>query len=813
MADLAFAPQHNMTAYLEKTENNAEFHQIVDFLTSSSIHHSLTVSPTIYASNIEQFWNSATSQTINDEKQIYAIVDGKTVSIDPPLPTGYTVGSREDMMEHNIELTDPVPKTPHNSPLSGGHTPGSDEGSMILKELIDLYTTLLQKVLDLENVKIAQAKEIGCLKKRVTKLEQRQSLRISGFHPLRAGTYKRRSLGRRKVSKHGRKNLNTIKTISTARPDISAARPEVSTAKPKTPPTAATLFDDEDVTIADTLVKIKNQKATEKGIAFKDVDDSTRPIRSITTLQPLPTIDPKDKGKGLLQEPEHVKKTKKKDQDQIKRDAKVSLKIEAHLDEEARTERERQEKASKATLAEMYDEVQAHIDAGHELVVRLTHEEQKKYTVEERSKLLAEFFKRRKKQLAKERAKSMSFEEIQKLYIKEQKCVDAFVPIGSEEDEKRIGNRKKRATCLSSKHKSPKKQKVNDQESEDNDKEHKKCLKVVLDDDKAIDYETLDLKSLIVDYESQVLGTNEAGDLHVYKLTRLDGSYRHFSTFSRMLEYLDRQDVLGLHKIIMERFLTNDPESYDLILWGDLNTLVESRKQTSFSGPKLYSATPFPKSKGISKIDESHALSKPVTSNSIPTPQESKVMKNDKVIAPGKFRINPFKTSREEKHNANTEVVCAMCKQCLITSNHDACMLKYVNDMNSGGKKQNPEVKKPKKVGSKERLASPTPSEPSITRRWSPTGRMFDCYLNLFMSALEMIMLKIKMSVCKVTSMQKELQKKDPQVKEYQVKYQDPRSQTCKRNFKRIPKNTRLQDSRRHKKDPQLNDHPLEGDY
>nr|GEY15936.1 hypothetical protein [Tanacetum cinerariifolium] len=81
MADLAFAPQHNMIAYLEKTKNNAAFHQIVDFLTSSSIHQSLTVSPTIYASNIEQFWNIATFQTINDEKQIHAIVYGKTVVI------------------------------------------------------------------------------------------------------------------------------------------------------------------------------------------------------------------------------------------------------------------------------------------------------------------------------------------------------------------------------------------------------------------------------------------------------------------------------------------------------------------------------------------------------------------------------------------------------------------------------------------------------------------------------------------------------------------------------------------------------------
>nr|GEW92474.1 Gag-Pol polyprotein [Tanacetum cinerariifolium] len=53
------------------------------------------------------------------------------------------------------------------------------------------------------------------------------------------------------------------------------------------------------------------------------------------------------------------------------------------------------------------------------------------------------------------------------------------------------------------------------------------------------------------------------------------------------------------------------------------------------------------------KVGETHALSKPVTSNSIPTPQGSKVMKTDKVIAPGMFRINPFKPSREEKHVPN----------------------------------------------------------------------------------------------------------------------------------------------------------------
>ncbi|GJW09490.1 retrovirus-related pol polyprotein from transposon TNT 1-94 [Tanacetum coccineum] len=242
------------------------------------------------------------------------------------------------------------------------------------------------------------------------------------------------------------------------------------------------------------------------------------------------------------------------------------------------------------------------------------------------------------------------------------------------------------------------------------------------------------------------------------------------------------------------------------------------------------------------KVDETNDLSKPVTSNSVPTPQESKIVKHDNVIAPGMFRINPFKPSREEKYvpnkvrasvrtnpitvsqphvvtkkdvnsdsnglsstgvdntaktrrpqprsntkndrvpsasksscnknkeveveehhrnlllsknkkhmsseckhvkldirNDKSEVVCAMCKQCLLTANHDVCMLNYVNAMNSRGKKQKahvsntenqkkqkPKVIKPKNVGSKERLASPKPSKPRFCLRWSPTGRFFD---------------------------------------------------------------------------------------
>nr|GEU31629.1 hypothetical protein [Tanacetum cinerariifolium] len=371
-------------------------------------------------------------------------------SSDPPLSTSNTIGSGEDRVEHEIELTDPVLQTPYASPLSGGYTPRSDKGSMTLKELMNLYTTLSHKDADTKVI-----------------VEDKDS---------------------------GEKGGSTAEIVSTARPDISAARPEVSTAELKTPPTTTTLFDDEDVIIVDTLVKMKSQKAKEKGVAFKDVDDSARPIRSITTLQPLLTIDPKDKGKGILQEPEH---------------------------------------ASKAALAGLYDEVQAQIDADHELATRLTMKN-KRSTQLKKGPKLAEFFERRKKQLAKERAEAIKSKPPIKTQLRNL-MMTYLKHTGSEEDEKRVGSRKKRAAG----------------------------------DDKAINYETLDVKSLIVNCESHVLGTMVAGDVHVYKLTRLDGSYKHFSTFSRMLEATERQDVLDLHKIVMERFPANDPKGYDLILWGD----------------------------------------------------------------------------------------------------------------------------------------------------------------------------------------------------------------------------------------------------
>ncbi|GKE33757.1 hypothetical protein Tco_1453079, partial [Tanacetum coccineum] len=61
MAVLESFPKYSMVAYLENTDGNAEFHEIIDFLTRSSIHYALTISPVISTMFVEQFWTSAKS--------------------------------------------------------------------------------------------------------------------------------------------------------------------------------------------------------------------------------------------------------------------------------------------------------------------------------------------------------------------------------------------------------------------------------------------------------------------------------------------------------------------------------------------------------------------------------------------------------------------------------------------------------------------------------------------------------------------------------------------------------------------------------
>ncbi|GKF19330.1 hypothetical protein Tco_0067968, partial [Tanacetum coccineum] len=191
----------------------------------------------------------------------------------------------------------------------------------LIQELMETSTLLTKKVLALEEAKTAQDKVITRLKLRVKRLEKKRKART--LQPMKRRPFQCRvessddDLDEKDVSKQGRTNDKTKpmfadndfdeldddmdnvegETVHTATTEVSivsapvtTAGIAISTAKPRTPPTTvATAFLDEDLTIAQTLVKMRSQKAKEKGIAFSDVEETLRLNISTTTLQPLPT--------------------------------------------------------------------------------------------------------------------------------------------------------------------------------------------------------------------------------------------------------------------------------------------------------------------------------------------------------------------------------------------------------------------------------------------------------------------------------------------------------------------------------------------
>ncbi|GJR97132.1 putative ribonuclease H-like domain-containing protein [Tanacetum coccineum] len=384
MANLEFVDQHNMVACLAKTEGNSNFHKIVDFLASSSIHHTLTIDATIDskavvvteasirssllfndadAHNLKVFTNMSRKGLKFSGKVTplfdYMLVpnqapegEGSDQPTEPqstPSPTQPSTGGQppETSPSHvttqdsrdSLEGTDgnegDQVQTPHDSPFLGGHTSDKAEGALNLQELSVLYHVM-------EYMKTEEAVDEG-----------RQSGDNGG---------------------NAKELVSTARPeLSTATPNVNAARQEDSAVKPRTPPTKTSIFEDEDITIAQTLIKMKDEKAKEKGVSFKDVKDSSRLARSTLTLKPLLIINPKDKGKSILEELEPKKKMTRSDFDaaQIARDAEIARQLQVDLQAKVERERQREEKASKAAIAEMYDEVQAGIDADALFIAKL----------------------------------------------------------------------------------------------------------------------------------------------------------------------------------------------------------------------------------------------------------------------------------------------------------------------------------------------------------------------------------------------------------------------------------------------------------
>ncbi|GJW57791.1 hypothetical protein Tco_0104522 [Tanacetum coccineum] len=323
--------------------------------------------------------------TLSHTKNIFANMkrEGKGFSMRiTPLFQTIMVQAPEDMGEDlrkDSGPTEPIPDEATNEePIStpSCDLPQSGEGRLQLTELISLCTKLQKQVLDLEEAKIAQAKEIASLKKRVKQLEKRRKSRTSGLKRLRKVGLASRvessndvSLGAQEdASKHGRKiaDLNTDEEVTlidetqgrndedlmfdtdvlngdemfeepifnaaetTSLTPVSAVDPVTTAGEVVTTASATTTVDE--LTLAQTLIEIKAAKpkavtiaATTitttvastrpkaKGIVFHDQEEQTPAFTPIVSSSQASQLpQTKDKGKEKMVDPE--KPLKKKDQ-------------------------------------------------------------------------------------------------------------------------------------------------------------------------------------------------------------------------------------------------------------------------------------------------------------------------------------------------------------------------------------------------------------------------------------------------------------------------------------------------------------------
>ncbi|GJS81106.1 hypothetical protein Tco_0747647 [Tanacetum coccineum] len=73
--------KHNMIACVEKTERNADFREVIDFLTRCSVNYALLVSPDVIQQWIQQFWSTTKMRMINEVTHIEAKVAGKKILV------------------------------------------------------------------------------------------------------------------------------------------------------------------------------------------------------------------------------------------------------------------------------------------------------------------------------------------------------------------------------------------------------------------------------------------------------------------------------------------------------------------------------------------------------------------------------------------------------------------------------------------------------------------------------------------------------------------------------------------------------------
>ncbi|GJU30541.1 hypothetical protein Tco_1174130 [Tanacetum coccineum] len=250
-----------------------------------------------------------------------------------------------------------------NDPLSG-------EGRLKLNELMILCTNLQTKVLELEKTKSSQQIRIESLERKVKKLERSKKTR----------THKLKSLY--KVGMSARViSLDNEETILGDQEDASKQGRKI-----------ADIDENADITLVDEgMGRNENLKEDEVTLA--------------QTLQKIKSTTPMAKG-IVIREREQEKPLKLSRKEHIRFDEQEARRLQAQFDKEARIANEEAQRIKEANLAliEEWNNIQAKIDADYELAQRLQQQEQEELTDAEKSKLFVQLLEARKKHFAAKRA-------------------------------------------------------------------------------------------------------------------------------------------------------------------------------------------------------------------------------------------------------------------------------------------------------------------------------------------------------------------------------------------------------------------------
>ncbi|GJX54717.1 hypothetical protein Tco_0283086 [Tanacetum coccineum] len=398
-----------------------------------------------FSGNVTYLFTSMLGQPTEDEGEVSARPSESQPIPSPPHPSADQPKAQTNPSPRPspfIPISDSIPEGSggnHGGQSSSDISLSGNEDGLTLQSVYDLCVSLCKQSVSMKK-RLARRKS---LKK---KLMQKESVSKQGRKTAKAEPFMHKDpafddlddildnamdyMETEDAHDEGRTSSRRVSTkdqVSTAQPKVSIDKvdegtaepnlPKVSTDKPKVSTekddegtaerkdgnseqssTSTTVFKD-DETIAQFLVTMSQNKAKQKEFEIKGTKDTDRPSttteRSVLTLKPLPKINPKDKGKKVLEgeeaesdaESAGVNEAKRKFA-QLERDAEVARKLNEEMQADVERERISANKASKIVLAEELDEFQAQINADAILVARMQEEEREKYTDEQKIKFL-----------------------------------------------------------------------------------------------------------------------------------------------------------------------------------------------------------------------------------------------------------------------------------------------------------------------------------------------------------------------------------------------------------------------------------------